>query len=216
MLNHARAYLESGESTYKYLRGAGVTLILVAVGVVAFNYRWLRNVVNGPVQVTQAQLSQAARPDDLPSQWVSFVAGGARDSGLTAKRRREQKVKFLVVPVEGRFLIARVPGDFKGMTYTGYLEVWNSGQNADAVRVIGEVVPGNARDRLLPFHLEGCNDQRAGCCWVLGGTGFLLLLGLFLTAEGIRISVKKAHTPSAAVATRRTTVPQEWVLDDHW
>lgn len=67
-------------------------LILTGIGgVIAFNYRYLDNVQQGPYHVPRAELIAAASADDMPRYWVNLTVDKILDTGvdqITVRKRR--------------------------------------------------------------------------------------------------------------------------------
>jgi hypothetical protein len=158
---------------------AGIVIAVVCLGVLLYNFRWIKNVVQGPVPITLAELRKVQGPNELPNQWVSFTFDNAIDSGVGLVEQRggqeTAKSRYLLVQVEDRWLITEVPTKFTGKQVVGYAENWWAPLQKNAIEDIKKRNPGN---QLLPFQIDAEYAQRGQCDTMIGLLGVFLLIGV--------------------------------------
>jgi hypothetical protein len=160
---------------------------IVAGGVVLHaNWRTLQVLIRGPVPVTLAQLRKAESPDELPSPWVSLSSSQIIDTHVRRHvGRRGVELRYVLVPVEDRFLLTEVHWSFKpGSRLTGYLTQWEPNRNGGGI--LQDVQAGRHGDRLLPYQMCAVSDG-GGHQQVMVALGpLLMLVGLLFAGLGWR------------------------------
>jgi hypothetical protein len=161
----------------------GVFIVLAAVGLAFYNYRWIRSVIEGPVHVSLADLQQVQDPSDLSNSWIILAFTETSDTGLGIDRQSQiQSSKFILIRVGERWLIADVPRRFIGSKEVqGYLEAWWTPFQRDKIKEIEKRFPD--RD-IVPYQLDctyAVKNQGLGMVAIIG---LLVVFGIFVTEYG--------------------------------
>jgi len=155
--------LESARRDTKGGLLAGAILAGVCLAVLGLNWKFLYNAVAGPFPFTAA-LSQSPGS----REWVT-ASGTLIDTGATEKltvrlrsvpfiKTSATTARFVVMPIEGRMLLAKVDPDFSGTFVSGKL-----------VRLPPEYVKASDASLVYPFYID------AG-----GGGGYRSHVNLFV------------------------------------
>jgi hypothetical protein len=127
-------------------------------------------------EVTAADLAKADAPAALPG-WISHAPDRWLETGVqyVKLRSRQTTSRFILVPVEDRWLLTKVDGNFNGVRLEGQLGEFD----AVALPMVRSALPAEG-GRLLPYQLDAEYDiaARRRQEYLQGGTvaGFGLLL----------------------------------------
>jgi hypothetical protein len=128
----------------------------------------------GPRVLTADELVAIKDPKDLPSPWVSYTTGQAvaeTNMGVGSKRTGSKPTtRFVLVPVNNKWLIVERGVNAQGKTFEGSLETWPGGPYGEAVEKIRAEHPDKS---FLPVQL------RAGSPSV-GNVAMCLVIGLMV------------------------------------
>lgn len=185
----------------------GAAIMLVAVGIVGYQNRWVRSAFRGPVPVTTADLRDLNNPDDLSNPWVTLTFDEAIDTGFVMENTKggntTQRSKYLLIRVGDRWLIADVPPDFSGKQVVGHLDrAWSP----LGLKVVSHVKTRFGNRDILPYELNGTYDYRGQCFAFLGLVGALFLLGgyfVVLSAKNLRTLRRSAADDSRPAKRKR-------------
>ena len=102
----------------------GTVLVLVAVGQFLGGRA---QTTRGPRVVKAAELRHIDEYGPVEDPWVAYTAAKTFDPGIRIYRTRKRNslVKYVVLQVEDRWLLACVPPDFVGSRVEGRLTVWD-------------------------------------------------------------------------------------------
>ncbi len=152
-----------------------------------------------PRTVTAAELAQVKDPAKLADAWVVYEAPKVLDTQVelvSGRFTKKTKVRFALVQVQDRWLLAEVPPNFAGTRLEGRLTKWNTPFYDNVVSKARTGFPNECR-RLLPVQLDcefdrATDGQRNDRTFTIG-VGvvgfFILLLGLkFVTVRSPRLA----------------------------
>jgi hypothetical protein len=178
-------------------QGAGLTVFGLAVAGAAItcwllwqHHFWTAR--KGPTEVTLAELAKIERPDQLPSTWIKVTFQKAHDTKLKVEEVEGGRTtiieKYLLVPIDDRWMIAVVPATFHGNVLSGQIWDANSQVNNEAFVAIHKELQDLHGERLLPlvFHAEANYGENwtyfAAAMAMFGATGVFFS---FLGAGGV-------------------------------
>jgi hypothetical protein len=163
----------------------GGLCVLGAVALLAYNWKWVRNVWAGPVTRTPAQLRQVRDPAAMKNSWVSYTPPQVVDSGARVETKKRGVVvsttRLVFLQAEDAWLLAEVPGSYSGGAVLGHLSVWRPARVKKLDEVKGRQPPG----ALLPYQMDAVYDYKTQCYFLLGVAGLLLVLGLPVCFWGV-------------------------------
>jgi len=162
----------------------GGALFIGALVFFFINLRWFLSVLAGPQPITVEDLAKLESPSSLSNPWVSVTATATLSTGqlLYSDKGEELVAAILLLKVHDRWLVAEVPPDQRGKTYTGYLTAYNPTWAREKMENVKKQIP--PRGELLPFELDGAYDYKGKCYLRLGIAGGLGLLGLLMGCTG--------------------------------
>lgn len=168
----------------------GLVFLLLAVGLLGWNWKWYLDVSCGPITLDETDLSQIKDPGTLSNQFVTLPITRKVDTDIRRASRRygfqDVVSDFAMLQIADKWLIVELPAGFKGDQLTGYLSRWGSDKNNEAVRAIYQKAPQAYRDHLLPFQLDASRDHvtesRLGL-FVIAGCA---TMGLYWLSSGLR------------------------------
>jgi hypothetical protein len=171
--------------------GLGAVMAVVGLTLLVYNGKWFWSAWRGPTAITMEELRQLQDPAGLDNPWVYFTFGKSIDTNLGLVRTKSgqqttPKSKFLLIQVKDRWLIAEVPHNFGGSQLTGYLDVWGTPLRRESIDRIKAEAPEQA-NLLLPYQLDGEYKYRVQCFSMAGIAGFLLMTGVVLTYNGLKV-----------------------------
>lgn len=144
----------------------GGALVLIALGLYLYHWRWIKSAIAGPVPMTLSELRAVKDPDALPNPWVSITYRNAIETELvmvsTRKGNSTNRSRYLLIPVQDAWLIADVPYNHQGNQLTGYLEVWWSPLSREVVSTIENKYPAQ-KPSMLPFQFNAEYQYRVQC-----------------------------------------------------
>lgn len=167
----------------------GLLMVVVSLGVLIWQARWVRSAIAGPVPITAAELRQLDNPAKLDNPWVVYTFDNALDTKLGIAEQRggveTPRTHYLLTQVQDRWLVTEVPHNFQGQQVTGYLDVWSAPLRKEALEKIGAAMPAQ-KPLLLPFQLDAEYGYRSQCWAMLGLCGFFFLGGLAMVGYGVK------------------------------
>ncbi len=162
----------------------GLLFLLIGLGLPLWQWKWLRSAMQGPAPVTLAELGRLDDPAALPNPWVSFRFDQALetgietvDTGLLPTVLGTNRSRYLLIRVQGAWLIAQVRKDHTGNEVVGYLDRWQTPFARESLEKIRAGFPGLA---FVPYQLDAYYAYRREAFSLLGLAGLLLLTGLLL------------------------------------
>jgi hypothetical protein len=172
----------------------GLACLIGSIVLVVWNLRWVSSAMAGPVKMSIAELAKIEDPARLDNPWVTISLAGAENTGLgltsTKGGSTTNKSKYLVLPVEGRWLIVEVPANHSGNEATGYLDRWGTPLRKEAITKI-EAAKSQYKGKFLPYQFDGEYGYRSQCWAMLGIAGFGLVCGIFLTGTWLVAVTRK-------------------------
>ncbi len=160
---------------------------------------------SSPRPIETRELLLASRTENYPSRRVLFTTDGEPlDTGIRQGNGTRMTHKFVLLPVEDRYLTALVPIDHAGRTFEGRLEAFQGVGDADLVRQITQGDP-QAQTCLLPCRLWEPRVTSAGHDRQSDGVG-LLGTGLSCTPFGfvpLAIALSRILNPNRSPIARR-------------
>jgi hypothetical protein len=165
-------------------RVAGTIFLLIGIGLLLWQWSWVQSALEGPTPTTLADLQRLEDPANLPNPWVSFHFNQSQDTGIErvstgwlAALLRENRVRYVLIPVRDDWLIAEVPPDFTGNELVGYVSGWNTPFARDSLQMIEDRFPGLA---FLPFRVDGHYAYRREAIALLVIVSFFVVIGPLL------------------------------------
>ena len=143
----------------------------------------------GPRVVKADELRKLQDPSSLPDPWVSYTAPKVIDTNIVVRlgRKRNSAVRYLLLKVEDRWLLARVQPRHTGNKVEGSLTVL-SGPNFDRVsKEVYMLAPAKA-SKLLPYHLDGQYDYGVNGRTMMIVAGFVALFGAMIGWAGLKMT----------------------------
>jgi hypothetical protein len=166
----------------------GVCLIAIGLGILAWNGRWVKSVIAGPVPMTIAELRAVQDPAKLPNPWVSIAFTHALETnvGIESTRRgvTTPRSRYLLVQVQDRWLIAEVPHNYRGNKLEGYLDDWWTPLSRKVIDTIKGRFPDKA-PQMLPYQINAEYSYRGQCLAMIGIILMLVVGGLFMAAPWV-------------------------------
>jgi hypothetical protein len=144
--------------------GAGL-LVLLAVGVLAYNFDDVMHTLREPPLVSLKDLDRAEQVSELPRGRVRLDCSSAVEIKLRLVGKRygsdEEKARYLAVRTGDHYLIAEVPPQGKGTVVEGAL--YKSDHPIDAeVREFAEKEHPRLRGKLKPFNFSSVITANPG------------------------------------------------------
>jgi hypothetical protein len=161
--------------------GGGAVLFLIGAGFIIGMWPSMSLAITNPRTVTAAELKQIQTPPKGADRWVVYQADRVSDTGLGTEEERTSRTdrtRFVLVPVQDRWLIAEVNEEFTGTRLEGQLEVWDGGLAGEAVNKIRQQ-HAEERDKFLPYQMNAAGGSaRASAVAMLLGMVAFVLFGL--------------------------------------
>jgi hypothetical protein len=172
----------NGRSKNPWLRMIiGVVIVLGGLGLVLYQQRWVRSVIEGPTPMTLTELEKIQDPQSLSNPWIALTFNDAIDTGFVMNSSRggntTARSKYLLIRVGDRWLISDVPAAFAGNQVVGYLEAWWSPLSREVIDKVKTRFPDR---EILSYQLNAEYSYRTQCFALLGIAGFIVLVGLFV------------------------------------
>jgi hypothetical protein len=162
----------------------GLLMLAGSVGVVAWQWKWVKSVFDGPANITADRLAALSDLNELGNQWVTVTADKVVETGLQKVSGRSGAVRsrFVIARVKDRYLVAEVPAAATGNRLKGYLGVWSHAHGLQAVGTAAGQVP---EGKLLPFQMDAERDQTTQVYCLLGTMAFFCVGGLWAINLGL-------------------------------
>jgi hypothetical protein len=172
----------------------GIACLIGSIVLVVWNLRWVRSAMAGPVKKSIAELAKIEDPARLDNPWVTIPLNGAIRTQVALQSTKggstTLKSRFLLLPVEGRYLIVEVPANHSGGEATGYLDRWSAPLRLKAITGVEAEKP-ESKGKFLPYQFDGEYSYRGQCWAMLGVAGFGLVCGIFLTGAWLVAVTRK-------------------------
>jgi len=135
-------------------------LVVVAGSIAAWSY-WGHHfwtAIDGPTQITLADIAKLEDPRQLPSTWVKVKFDKAVESEmvLEATRSGNSRIeeKYFIFQAGDRWVLACVPEKFQGKELSG--QIWQRGHGLarEAVSAITEELKDVHQGKLAPFEFD--------------------------------------------------------------
>ena len=155
----------------------GGTMVMIGLGLLAWQWSWINEVNRGPVPITEAELRQLDDPSALRDTYVTFNFTETKETGLGVKRGAKWESKYLLVRVQDRWVLASVPAEYGGSQITGRLsrlDARGSKFDANALAQIRSLFPNH---QLAPFCFQASQDQQSAAGSLVTVVGLLVLIG---------------------------------------
>lgn len=163
-------------------------LVLGVAGYMIANARYFTNFARGPVPMSPSQLASVTNPNSLTKYFVSVSGDKIFDSGIqhveqqvneTTNKVESQTVDadYLILVVDERFLIVKVPHGATGTQFRGALVDLPADVRSE---IVGQVTNPKVVRLFLPVMLDASNFREEGywtiaiCLPILGFAGWNL------------------------------------------
>ncbi|MCI0358118.1 MAG: hypothetical protein L0211_06530 [Planctomycetaceae bacterium] len=190
---------------------AGVVIIGVGA-LVWFQFEYMFwTALDGPTDVSLAELAKIEDPKQLPSEWIRVKCDKVVETSVVVERSDGAiMAKYLLVPVGDRWMIAAVKDRSSVNVIEGQLYNSNCFANHDAIEAIVSEHQDLLRGRIYPFQFHGEVDYRDNGLYIPVVAGLTAVVGLVLGCMGIGgISLglrDPAATQVAAMAAADRTI----------
>jgi hypothetical protein len=150
----------------------------------------------GPRKVKADELRRLQDPESLPDPWVAYTAPKTFDPMIRIQRGRKRRslVKYIVLQVEDRWLLACIPPDFVGSRVEGRLTVWSGPHYNLLAQRVHSASPAVA-NRLLPYHLDAEYDYGINTRLMTVFAAFLGVIGAAFAWGGLMIACGSPRPP---------------------
>jgi hypothetical protein len=166
----------------------GVVLVIAAFVLVIWNARWIISAALGPQPMTTAELRQVTDASALFNPWVTLTYEGFLETNVTMVSKKggqeTRTSRFVLIPVQERWLIAEVPPGHGGNQVTGYLDTWWAPLRRESIQKIEAGQPQH-KDQFLPYQLDAVYHYGSQCVAMVAMAGLGLMVGLGLIGYGV-------------------------------
>lgn len=159
-------------------------LLMICVGILAFNINWVVDALGKPRAVPLAEVDRARKPADLPSFHVRVSADSAIDLKLARATKQAGRTnpssKFIALKTGENYMLAEVPLKHSGAVVAGRVTSWGGAIQSEA-REKAEADHPELRGKLLPIGVSAQNWAGTEAvallvaCALLGGIALYLL-----------------------------------------
>jgi hypothetical protein len=189
-------------------------LLLIGGGVAVW-FQWEHmfwTALNGPTEISLAELAKIEDPKQLPSQWIRVKCEKVVETNVVVQRSDGAILtKYLLVQVGDRWMIAALKANAGVSVIAGQLYNSNSFENRDAIAAVVSKHQDTLRGHIFPFQLHGEVDYRDNGLYIpvvaalIAVTGLVLgCLGIGGMSLGLRGSNSAAVTEQFEAATDQT------------
>lgn len=190
-----RTLAQREERDQKQKRNARITIALGLLGaligagfLVALGPRLVAD-ARGAKPVTEAELLALTEADVKATPWVAYNAERVveTDLGLHEPKGKytNEQTRFVMVPVQDRWLIAERPFEENGNRLEGKLEVWDDGPTKEAAGRIKARYP-DLKDKFLPVQLSASRGSISSNATVqLIALGAFVVIGVCCAVSGV-------------------------------
>ncbi len=136
--------------------GCGIAFALIGVVFLVALWTTLMTDVRGAKPLTTTELLSLKEADAEDSPWVTYTGEQVIETDLgieTKGKYTNEQTRFVLVPIQDRWLIAERPLEEKGNRLEGKLEVWDGGLSKQAADKIKARHP-ELKDKWLPVQLS--------------------------------------------------------------
>lgn len=184
---------------------ANLLLLAVLGGVLFFSYRYISNLIQGPVNVSQDYLLGLADPDSVSRYHVTVTADEVIPTGVVhvttrtrngIKQSETTDAAYYVLRLGDKLLVtkrAELDDNGEHKTLTGSLETLTSDETKEIIDDFARQQP-DVKERFLPYKLDATPFAHGGNYAMLSALLLAGALGLFNIVRWIlRISNERNH-----------------------
>jgi hypothetical protein len=165
----------------------GVILVIASFVLVIWNARWIISAALGPQPMTTAELRQVADPGARFNPWVTLTYEGFLETNVTMVSKKGGQetptARFILIPVQDRWLIAEVPPNHGGNQVTGYLDTWWAPLRRESIQKIEASQPQH-KGQFLSYQLDAVYHYGSQCIAMVAMAGIAFIVGLGLIGYG--------------------------------
>ena len=181
-------------------------LLLIGGGVAAW-FQWEHmfwTALEGPTEVSVAELAKIEDPRQLPSEWIRVKCEKVVEANVVIKRQTDGAVltKYLLVQVGDRWMIASVKATSGVSVIDGQLYNNNAFENQNAIAAVVSKYP-DLRGHIYPFQFHGEVDYRDNGLYMPVVLALIAGMGMVLGGMGIGGISVGLRSPAAAQAAAR-------------
>lgn len=176
---------------------ANCALLLLVAALVAGNWRYLSNVVRGPLSVTPAQLTGFANPGSLDRCFFDVPGLAPRPTGISYVKRdhgvNRTEWVLLAAKVGDRYLLIKADHAAPEAVYSGSLDTPSDELRA---RLSASLSPGEYQQTFYPYLLDATGFRAGG----IAGMSAAAICALFALVNLLRAGLRATDFARSPIA----------------